>query len=63
MQPISFPPYHLALEKFKDLKDQLKDWLGKGLIRPSISPWGAPILFVRQKNGPFRMCIDLYIIK
>ena len=40
------------------MKEQLKDLVGKGVIRPSISPWGAPVLFVTKKNGSLRMCID-----
>ena len=43
---------------FKELKEQLKDLLDKGFIRPSISPLGAPVLFVRKKNGSLKMCID-----
>ncbi|KAH0658259.1 hypothetical protein KY289_027007 [Solanum tuberosum] len=54
-QPISIPPYIMALI---ELKEQLKDLLDKGFIQPSISPWGAPILFVRNKDGTLRMCID-----
>ena len=41
-----------------ELKEQLKDLLDKGFIRPSVSPWGAPVLFVRKKDGSLRMCID-----
>ncbi|KAH0656975.1 hypothetical protein KY285_031857 [Solanum tuberosum] len=41
-----------------ELKEQLKDLLDKGFIRPSVSPWGAPVLFVRRKDGSLRMCID-----
>ena len=40
------------------LKAQLQEFLCKGFIRPSASPWGAPVLFVKKKNGSFRMCID-----
>ncbi|KAH0773918.1 hypothetical protein KY290_011055 [Solanum tuberosum] len=57
-QPISIPPYRMAPAELKELKDQLKDLLDKGFIRPSISPWGAPVLFVRKKDGSLRMCID-----
>ncbi|GKF02899.1 putative reverse transcriptase domain-containing protein [Tanacetum coccineum] len=42
----------------KELLDQLKELSDKGFIRPSSSPWGAPILFVKKKDGSFRMCID-----
>ena len=48
----------MALAELKYLKAQLKDLLDKGFIRPSISPWGAPILFVNKKDGSLRMCID-----
>ena len=57
-QPISIPPYRMAPTKLKELKEQLKDLLDKGFIQPSISPWGAPILFVKNKDGSLRMCID-----
>jgi len=57
-QPLSIPPYRMALTKLKELKEQLKDLLEKGYIRPSTSPWGAPVLFVRKKDGSLRMCID-----
>ncbi|GJS65780.1 putative reverse transcriptase domain-containing protein [Tanacetum coccineum] len=42
----------------KELSDQLKELFDKGFIRPSSSPWGAPVLFVKKKDGSFRMCID-----
>ena len=48
----------MAPAELKKLKDQLKDLLDKGLIRPSVSPWGAPVLFMRKKDGSLRMCID-----
>ena len=57
-QPISISPYRMAPAELKELKEQLKDLLEKGFIRPSISPWGAPVLFVRKKDGSLRMCID-----
>ena len=57
-QPISIPPYRMAPAELKELKEQLKDFLDKGFIRPSISPWGAPVLFVRKKDSSLRMCID-----
>ena len=50
-QPISIHSYRVALIELKKLKDQLKDLLDKGFIRPSISLWGAPVLFVRKKDG------------
>ena len=57
-KPISIPPYRMAPAELKELKEQLKDLLEKGFIRPSSSPWGAPVLFVRKKDGSLRMCID-----
>ncbi|KAH0776329.1 hypothetical protein KY290_007740 [Solanum tuberosum] len=54
-QPISIPPYRIASA---ELKEQLKDLLDKGFIQPSISPWGAPVLFVRKMDRSLRMCID-----
>ncbi|GJU86064.1 putative reverse transcriptase domain-containing protein [Tanacetum coccineum] len=50
-------PVRLNLE-MKELADQLQELLEKGFIRPSSSPWGAPVLFVKKKDGTFRMCID-----
>ena len=57
-EPISIPPYRMAQTELKDLKAQLEELLSKGLIRPSTSPWGAPILFVKKKYGSLRLCID-----
>ena len=57
-RPISIPPYRMAPAELRELKAQLQELLGKGFIRPSASPWGAPVLFVKKKDGSFRMCID-----
>ena len=57
-QPISIPPYRMAPAELKELKEQLKDLLDKRFIRPNVSPRGAPVLFVRKKDGSLRMCID-----
>ncbi|GJU75535.1 putative reverse transcriptase domain-containing protein [Tanacetum coccineum] len=51
-------PYRLAPSELEELSGQLKELQDKGFIRPSLSPWGAPILFVKKKDGSFRMCID-----
>ncbi|GJV53525.1 reverse transcriptase domain-containing protein [Tanacetum coccineum] len=51
-------PYRLAPSELEELSGQLKELQDKGFIRPSSSPWGAPILFVKKKDGSFRMCID-----
>lgn len=56
--PISIPPYRMASPELKELKTQIDDLLSRGFIRPSASPWGAPVLFVKKKDGSFRMCID-----
>ncbi|GKA95688.1 putative reverse transcriptase domain-containing protein [Tanacetum coccineum] len=56
--PVAKPPYRLAPSKMEELSGQLKELQGKGFIQPSSSPWGAPVLFVKKKDGSFRMCID-----
>ncbi|GKC34089.1 putative reverse transcriptase domain-containing protein [Tanacetum coccineum] len=56
--PVAWAPYRLAPSEMKELSEQLKELSDKGFIRPSSSPWGAPILFVIKKDGSFRMCID-----
>nr|GEZ38197.1 reverse transcriptase domain-containing protein [Tanacetum cinerariifolium] len=56
--PVARAPYRLAPFGMKDLSGQLKELSDKGFIRPSSSPWGAPVPFVKKKDGSFRMCID-----
>ncbi|GJS53413.1 putative reverse transcriptase domain-containing protein [Tanacetum coccineum] len=56
--PVARAPYRLAPSKMKELAEQLQELTDKGFIRPSSSPWGAPVLFVKKKDGSFRMCID-----
>ncbi|KAL0554942.1 hypothetical protein IC582_008872 [Cucumis melo] len=56
--PISRAPYRMAPAELKELKVQLQELLDKGFIRPSVSPWGAPVLFVKEKDGSMRLCID-----
>nr|GFB44918.1 putative reverse transcriptase domain-containing protein [Tanacetum cinerariifolium] len=56
--PVARTPYRLAPSELKELSDQLKELSEKGFIRPSSSPWGAPVLFVKKKDGSFCMCID-----
>jgi hypothetical protein len=48
----------MATAELKELKEQLQELLTQGFIRPSVSPWGAPMLFVKKKDGTLRMCID-----
>ncbi|GKC98578.1 hypothetical protein Tco_1168853, partial [Tanacetum coccineum] len=56
--PIARASYRLASSEMKELSDQLKELLEKGFICLSSSPWGAPVLFVKKKDGSFCMCID-----
>ncbi|GJU69722.1 putative reverse transcriptase domain-containing protein [Tanacetum coccineum] len=56
--PVARAPYRLAPSEMKELPEQLQELSDKGFIRPSSSPWGAPVLFVKKKDGSFRMCID-----
>nr|GEZ61648.1 reverse transcriptase domain-containing protein [Tanacetum cinerariifolium] len=56
--PVARAPYRLAPSEMKELSEQLQELFDKGFIRPSSSPWGAPVLFVKKKDGSFRMCID-----
>ncbi|GJS39109.1 hypothetical protein Tco_0564152 [Tanacetum coccineum] len=56
--PVAKSPYRLAPTKMQELSNQLKELQVKGFIRPSSLPWGAPVLFVKKKDGSFRMCTD-----
>nr|GFC20919.1 putative reverse transcriptase domain-containing protein [Tanacetum cinerariifolium] len=56
--PVARAPYRLAPSEIKELSDQLKELFDKGFIRPSSSPKGAPVLFVKRKDRSFQMCID-----
>ena len=58
IEPISIPPYRLAPAKLREFQAQLEELLSKGFIWPSISPWGAPVLFVKKKDESLRLCID-----
>ncbi|KAA3477559.1 DNA/RNA polymerases superfamily protein [Gossypium australe] len=58
MAPISVSPYRIAPLELKELKVQLQELTNKGFARPSYSPWGAPVLFVKKKDGSMRLCID-----
>ncbi|KAL0546141.1 hypothetical protein IC582_016047 [Cucumis melo] len=58
MVPISRASHRMAPIELKELKVQLQELLDKGFIRPSVSPWGAPVLFVKKKDGSMRLCID-----
>eukprot|EP00253_Pinus_taeda_P032583 PITA_32583 len=56
--PVSRAPYRMSVPELTELRMQLQELLDKNYIRPSVSPWGAPVLFVKKKDGTFRMCID-----
>ncbi|KAK9053496.1 hypothetical protein SSX86_030130 [Deinandra increscens subsp. villosa] len=56
--PVAKSPYRLAPSEIQELAKQLREFSDKGFIRPSSSPWGAPILFVKKKDGTLRICID-----
>jgi hypothetical protein len=56
--PISKTPYRMSTLEVKELQMQLEELLNKGYIHPSVSPWGAPVLFVKNKYGTLRLCID-----
>ena len=56
--PISIHPYRMAPVELRELKAKLEELFIKGFIRPSIYPWGAPVLFVKKKDGSLRLCID-----
>jgi hypothetical protein len=55
---ISKRPYMMPVNELVELKKQIAELLAKGFIRPSSSPWGAPVLFVEKKDGTQRMCVD-----
>ncbi len=56
--PPAKAPYRMSHEELKELKVQLEELLAKGYIKPSKSPYGAPVLFVHKKDGTLRMCVD-----
>ena len=57
-QPIATTPYKMPPSKALELKNQLSQRLEQGFIKPIVSPWGAPILFQKKKDGTFCLCID-----
>lgn len=57
-KPVNRPAYRMSPAELDELRRQLKELLALGLIEPSTSPWGAPVLFVKKKDGEMRMCID-----
>jgi hypothetical protein len=57
-KPVTKPAFRLSPAEMDELKNQLSLLLEKGLVRPSVSPWDAPILFAPKKDGGLRMCLD-----
>jgi hypothetical protein len=55
---VSKTPYRMSTLDLKELKMQLDELLRKWYIHPSVSPWGAPVLFFKKKDGTLRLCID-----
>jgi hypothetical protein len=58
--PISKRPYRMPMNELVELKKQIAELQAKGFIRPSLSPWGAPVLFMEKKDGSQWMCVDYY---
>ena len=56
--PIAKRPYRMPPQELEELKKQIRELQAQGFIRPSSSPWGAPVLFVEKKDGTLRMCVD-----
>ena len=57
-RPVSMAPYRMSASELVELKKQLEELLAKRFVRPSVSPWGAPVLLVKKKDGSMRLCID-----
>jgi len=55
---VSMAPYRMSTSELAELKKQLEELLAKKFVRPSVSPWGAPVLLVKKKDGSMRLCID-----
>nr|GFB70845.1 putative reverse transcriptase domain-containing protein [Tanacetum cinerariifolium] len=61
--PVAWAPYRLVPSEIKELSDQLQELSDKGFIRHTSSPWGAPVLFIKKKDGSFWMCINYRELK
>ena len=57
-QPIAKAPYKMSPSKALEMKNQITQLLRQGFIKPSVSPWGALVLFKKEKDGTFKLCID-----
>jgi hypothetical protein len=60
--PIHKTPYRIATPELAELKEHIKELLEKGFIHPSSSPWGAPVIFVLEKDGTQRLCVDYHAL-
>ena len=60
--PPNKPPYRLSPKEHEELQAQIDDFLAQGHIRPSTSPYGAPVLFVPKKDGRWRICVDYQVL-
>ena len=58
--PVSIAPYTMSPIELAELKKQLEELLDKQFVRPSVSPWGAPVLLVKKKDGTMRLCVDYH---
>ena len=56
--PVSMAPYRMSAPQLSELKKQLEEILEKKFVRPSVSPWGAPVLLVKKIDGSMRLCVD-----
>ena len=61
-EPIARAPFRLSFGELQEMKKQLDELLEKGHIQPSVSPFGAPVLFIKKKDGALRMCIDYQLL-
>jgi hypothetical protein len=59
-EPIERTTYLMSMPELHELKMELKELLDLGLIRPSVLPWGVPVIFIRKKDGSWRLCIDYH---
>jgi hypothetical protein len=60
--PIYKTPFRMTTLELAELKEHIKELLGKGFIHPSSSPWGAPVIFVLKKDGTQRLCVDYHAL-
>jgi hypothetical protein len=60
--PIYKTPFRMTTPELAELKEHIKELLEKGFIRPSSSPWGAPVIFLPKKDGTQRLCVDYHAL-